>query len=147
MNTDLVMAAAVVSLLMALGLYRKNASIKVEDARMREISGYIQEGAMAYLKRWQSTTGTAAGNVISFNDRAYDLLIYVVAETGSNSAREACLHDAEALLLDDCGVVPLYYYGRASQLAEDLTGLYSMTDGTRFFRNVTVKPAEASAQS
>ena len=51
MNTYLVIAAAVVSLLMAYGLYRKNASIQVEDARMREIAGYIHEGSMAYLKR------------------------------------------------------------------------------------------------
>ena len=51
MNTYFVIAAAVISLLMAFGLYRKNAAIKVADARMSEIAGYIHEGAMAYLKR------------------------------------------------------------------------------------------------
>ena len=51
MNTYFVIAAAVVSLLMAFGLYRKNAAIKVADARMSEIAGYIHEGAMADLKR------------------------------------------------------------------------------------------------
>ena len=51
MSTYLILAAAVVSLAMAFGLYRKNASIQVENPRMREIAGYIHEGAMAYLKR------------------------------------------------------------------------------------------------
>lgn len=94
------------------------------------------DDAMAFLQRWQSTVSTGAGNLIRYNNRAYDLLIYVVAETASNSAREACLHDAEQLLLDSCGIVPLYYYGRTSQLAEGLTGLYSMADGTYFFQYV-----------
>ena len=51
MSTYFVIAAAAVSLLMALGLYCKNAAIRVEDARMKEIAGYIHSGAMAYLKR------------------------------------------------------------------------------------------------
>lgn len=51
MNTGWVFAAAGVSLLLALGLYLKNAAIRVENPRMAEISGYIREGAMAYLKR------------------------------------------------------------------------------------------------
>ncbi|MDL2220673.1 sodium-translocating pyrophosphatase [Eubacteriales bacterium OttesenSCG-928-N14] len=46
-----VIAVSVVSLLLAGYLYMKNASIKVEDARMAEIAGYISDGAMAYLKR------------------------------------------------------------------------------------------------
>ena len=51
MNTYIVIAAAVVSLIAAFALYSKNASIQVESPRMKEIAGYIHEGAMAYLKR------------------------------------------------------------------------------------------------
>ncbi len=51
MSTYLMIAAAVVSLLMAFVLYRKNAAISVDNPRMREIAGFIHEGAMAYLKR------------------------------------------------------------------------------------------------
>ena len=47
----MVIAVSVLSLVLALGLYIKNASIKVTSARMEEISGYIKVGAMAYLKR------------------------------------------------------------------------------------------------
>ncbi|NCB05369.1 MAG: sodium-translocating pyrophosphatase, partial [Clostridia bacterium] len=46
-----VILAAVLSLALAAGLYAKNASIRVENARMAEISGFIRDGAMAYLRR------------------------------------------------------------------------------------------------
>ncbi len=42
---------SVLALLFAAYLYVKNASIKVTNARMAEIAGYISDGAMAYLKR------------------------------------------------------------------------------------------------
>lgn len=94
------------------------------------------DDATAFLSRWRSDAGAIGGNLVGFNNRAYDLLIYVVAETASNTAREACLHDAEQLLLEGSGVVPLFYYGRTSQLAQGLEGIYSLAGGTYFFRNV-----------
>ena len=92
--------------------------------------------ATAFLSRWQSDAGAIGGNLVGFSDRAYDLLLYVVPETASNAGREACLHDAEQILLESCGVVPLFYYGRTAQLADGLSGLYGLSDGTYFFRNV-----------
>ena len=41
------------------------------------------------------------------------------------------------LLLDGKGVVPLFYYGTASQLAEGLTGVYRRSTGAYFFDAVT----------
>ena len=101
------------------------------------------DDATAFLNRWDSEAGAIGGNLIGFNDRAYDLLLYVVPETASNSAREACLHDAEQILLSSCGVVPLFYYGRTSQLSNGMTGVYGLADGTYFFWNVG--PADAGA--
>ena len=44
------------------------------------------DDATAFLNRWDSEAGAIGGNLIGFNDRAYDLLLYVVPETASNSA-------------------------------------------------------------
>lgn len=44
-------AASLISVLYAFVLYRRNKRLKVEDKKMEEISSYIHEGAMAFLKR------------------------------------------------------------------------------------------------
>ena len=95
------------------------------------------DDATAFLSRWASSQTPGQGNLISYSDRAYDLLLTVVGETASASAREACLHDAEELLLQSCGVVPLFYPGTASRLADGLTGVYRDAMGTYYFGSVT----------
>ena len=95
------------------------------------------DDATAFLRRWRSTTSTAAGTLVQFADQAYDLLLSVVDVTASLSAREACLHDAEELLMTSYSVVPLFYYGTASQLADGLTGVYRGALGNYFFGSVT----------
>ena len=46
----IVIGCAVLALILALGLYLRNASIKVTNPRMEEIAGYISEGvSLNYL--------------------------------------------------------------------------------------------------
>ena len=118
-----------------------------EDLRQQMLSGEFTmaafrfdaayDDATAFLKRWRSTVNTGAGNLVQHADQAYDLLLYVVDITASLSAREACLHDAEELLLQSNCVIPLFYYGSASKLADGLTGLYRGAMGNYFFSSVT----------
>ena len=47
----LVIAATLATLVYVINLYKKVVAIKVENERVVEIGNYIQEGAMAFLKR------------------------------------------------------------------------------------------------
>lgn len=80
------------------------------------------DDALAFLQRWRSDKDAPSGNLVGFGSRAYDLLLSVVSAS-DNSAREACLHDAEQLLLESGEIVPLFYYNTTAQLGEGLTGL------------------------
>ncbi len=95
------------------------------------------DDATAFLRRWRSTTAYWAGNLVGYTDKAYDLLLYAAEITSSAAGREACLHDAEELLLNSCAVVPLYYGGTVFQLADGLTGVYGNALGVWFFGSVT----------
>ena len=47
-------------------------------------------------------------NIARYANSAYDTLLSVIAAAGDETARLGCLHDAEALLLEDAAVAPLY---------------------------------------
>ena len=79
-----------------------------------------------FLSRW----GTGKiGNLVRHNSLSYDLLNEIASKTYDTAARDAYLHDAEDILLQSCGVIPLYYFGRTYGLAEDLEGLIVHSTG------------------
>lgn len=85
--------------------------------------------AKAILKDFYSTN---AGNLSGYDSDAFDILMKSAAAAVSPEARDAYLHDAEAILLSDAPAIPLYCEGLAWQLREGLTGLYRAPDGVFF---------------
>ena len=68
-------------------------------------------------------TSKSSQNVVGYANGAYDTLLNIIDSASDCAARVACLHDAEALLLDDAAVCPLYTVGTAWKLREGWTGL------------------------
>ena len=96
--------------------------------------------AKALLKDFYSTN---AGNHTGYASEAFDILMESAAAAVSPEARDAYLHDAEAILLVDAPVIPLYCEGLSWQLREGLTGLYRAPDGVFFFYRLS--PVETGA--
>ena len=67
-------------------------------------------------------------------------LLLSVVSASSDSAREACLHDAEDLLISDCVMAPLYTRGTAWELRETLTGACRDARGWFSFASVGSRP-------
>ena len=61
----------------------------------------------------------------------------------SPEARDAYLHDAEAILLNDAPVIPICYEGLSWQLREGLSGLYRAPDGVFFLYHISQGEAAA----
>lgn len=101
-----------------------------------------RDDAGAFLTHWrsgQSPTGYASP--------AFDILLDSASAAlapEALDARDAYLHDAEAILLSDGAVLPLYCRGRSCALAENLTGMYRTADGTYFFAAVEEIPEETA---
>lgn len=85
------------------------------------------------LERWYSRSGE---NVTGYASDAFDILIDAARAASAPEVRDAYLHDAEAILLEDAPVVPVCCRGGSFRLAEGLTGLYRAPDGVYFLYNI-----------
>lgn len=91
------------------------------------------------LWRWY---GSGAGNACGYRSDAFDILLDAARAAISPEARDAYLHDAEAILLQDAPVIPLLSLGGSYQLAEGLTGLYRAPDGVYFLYGIHPEAAQ-----
>lgn len=91
--------------------------------------------AEALLRQWYSTS---EDNFSGYASDAFDILLDSARASISPDVRDACLHDAEAILLDASPVIPLFCRGGSYQLADGLAGLYRAPDGVFFLQNIRV---------
>ena len=106
------------------------------------LAGVSLEGAgndaECFLMDWISDS---YDNVAGYESSAYDTLMSIIARASDGTARMGCLHDAEALLLEDYVLTPLYTNGTAWELRENLTGACRDARGWFSFSGVTRKTA------
>lgn len=97
------------------------------DIALTDIRGNALD-AESFLNLWR---GDSPENVAGYENGAYDTLLKVIRSASDEKARQGCLHDAEALLLDDCPVAPLLFTASAWEAREGLVGI--LRDGRGFF--------------
>lgn len=92
--------------------------------------------AECFLMSW---TSGGRNNYISYESTAYDTLMMIIASAADGTARMGCLHDAEALLLMNHAMAPLYTRGTAWELRETLTGALRDPRGWFSFANTVAR--------
>lgn len=100
--------------------------------------GALGNDAECFLMQWESGR---TENISRYANSAYDTLLSVIAGAEDETARLGCLHDAEALLLEEGAVAPLYTTVTAWTLRDSLTGL--VRDGRGWFSFAGVVAREA----
>lgn len=77
--------------------------------------------AECFLSEWVSGS---QNNVVRYENSAYDTLMAIIASAADGTARMGCLHDAEALLMADHVLAPLFTKGTDWEMREDLYGVF-----------------------
>ena len=100
--------------------------------------GAVGNDAECFLMDW---TSDSSDNVIGYTNTAYDTLMAIIAGAADGAARMGCLHDAEALILSDYAMAPLYTHGEAWEVRETLLGVCRDARGWFSFSGVFERPA------
>lgn len=98
----------------------------------------VGNDAECFLMQW---TSDSEGNVVRYENSAYDTLLAIIASAPDGTARLGCLHDAEVLLLEDNVVAPLYHRVTAWSLRAPYSGLSRDARGWFYLGNVYAKTA------
>ena len=87
-----------------------------------------------FLNLWESDEER---NILSYSNSAFDTLLSVIRSASDQTVRQACLQDAEQLLLEDGALVPLYVDETCWMLRESCSGLQRDSLGHFYFQAVS----------
>lgn len=76
-------------------------------------------------------------NHTGYASPAFDILMNAAAAAIAPESYDAYLHDAEAIIMQDAPVIPIFYRGGSYALSDSLKGLYRAPNGIYFFANIT----------
>lgn len=117
----------------------ENEYAEIEEASIPVFTMAAQDFTVPYsdagalLDFWHSRN---PGNVTGYASPAFDILLNSAHAVVSPDARDAYLHDAEAILLNDAPVIPILCQGGSYQLREGLKGLYRGPNGVYFLQDI-----------
>ena len=72
----------------------------------------------------------------------YDALVDSIKAENDPAAREALMHEAEAMLMDTGAVVPITYYTDPYMMKTGVEGVYSTIEGFKYFMYATYEGAD-----
>ena len=73
---------------------------------------------------------------------AYDALVDSIKAENDPAAREALMHEAEAMLMDTGAVVPITYYTDPYMMKAGVEGVYDTIEGFKYFMYATYEGAD-----
>lgn len=86
---------------------------------------------LTFLNLFVSTDGN---NRVRYNNARYDKLVRVALATGDQSIRMRDLHAAEKVIMDDMGVIPIYFSSTSALVASNVSGVIRDATGSVLLR-------------